>query len=76
MPTYEYECDKCGRFEVKQSMSDSPLTACPECGGPVRKVMSPSVGIAVKGGGEAPPCGRQSPCCGRDAFCGRPPCNE
>jgi len=33
MPTYEYECDACGhRFEAFQSITDSPLRKCPECG--------------------------------------------
>jgi putative FmdB family regulatory protein len=29
MPTYEYECERCGTFEVEQKISDSPLTECP-----------------------------------------------
>ncbi len=30
MPTYEYECAKCGKtFEVFQSMKDDPLKTCP-----------------------------------------------
>jgi putative FmdB family regulatory protein len=30
MPTYEYECSKCGRaFEADQKISDPPLTSCP-----------------------------------------------
>jgi putative FmdB family regulatory protein len=32
MPTYEYECTRCGeRLEVKQSMKDDPLKDCPAC---------------------------------------------
>ena len=31
MPIYEYECPKCGRFEVVQKVSDKPLTKDPEC---------------------------------------------
>src|SRR5215210_7426867 len=31
MPTYEYQCDKCGKnFEVFQSMKDAALTTCPK----------------------------------------------
>ena len=34
MPTYDYECLKCGNsFEAFQKMSDSPLKECPECKG-------------------------------------------
>ena len=51
MPTYEYACKACSeRLEVVQSFSDAPLTECPACGGPLRKVFSP-VGIAFKGSG-------------------------
>ena len=51
MPTYEYACTECGdRTEVVQSISDAPLTACPVCGGILRKVYSP-VGIVFKGSG-------------------------
>lgn len=48
MPIYEYEalestrgCTSCSRrFEVLQRIGDSPLTACPACGGAVRKLVS------------------------------------
>ncbi len=51
MPTYEYRCQQCDRtFDVVQSFSDEPLTACPTCGGPVKKVFG-SVGIVFKGSG-------------------------
>lgn len=51
MPTYQYACRVCGhRFEAVQSMSDPPLTACPECGGELRKVYAPPA-IAFKGSG-------------------------
>ena len=51
MPTYEYACKGCGhRFDVWQSMSDDPLTICPECGGELRKVFAPPA-ISFKGSG-------------------------
>ncbi len=31
MPIYEYECPKCGVFEVVQKATDKPLKANPEC---------------------------------------------
>ena len=41
MPLYEYECEACGnRFETIQKFSDSPLEACPKCGGKVRKLVA------------------------------------
>ena len=49
MPTYVYQktddalgCAHCTEpFEVTQSMKDDALTACPECGGPVRRLITP-----------------------------------
>ncbi len=48
MPIYEYRaeepetgCRLCSRrFERFQGLQDPPLTACPECGAPVRKLIS------------------------------------
>ena len=51
MPIYEYECAQCNKtFEVKQSITEAPLAACPDCGQPVRKLISAST-FALKGGG-------------------------
>ena len=52
MPTYAYECEKCGHtFERLQSMTDPPVTACPECRGEVRRLVSGGSGILFKGSG-------------------------
>ena len=41
MPLYEYQCESCDkRFELIRKFSDPPLTECPTCGGPVRKLVS------------------------------------
>jgi putative FmdB family regulatory protein len=51
MPTYEYTCRDCGHtFDIVQKMTDEPLTVCPECGGPLRKVFAVPA-IAFKGSG-------------------------
>lgn len=51
MPLYEYECGSCRKIhEVMQKFSDAPLSACPECDGPVNKIMSLS-SFALKGAG-------------------------
>jgi putative FmdB family regulatory protein len=51
VPTYEYRCDECERiFEVRQRISDPPLTLCDTCGGPVRRLLSPAPFI-LKGAG-------------------------
>lgn len=53
MPTYDYECKACGHsFDVFQSMSDEPLTLCPECGKKqLRRLIGGGVGIIFKGSG-------------------------
>jgi putative regulatory protein, FmdB family len=52
MPTYEYACDSCGNdFETVQKMSDAPVERCPNCGKPVRRVLSGGIGISFKGAG-------------------------
>jgi putative FmdB family regulatory protein len=51
VPTYEYACKSCGqRLEVVQRFTDDPLTECPACEGPLRKVFG-NVGITFKGSG-------------------------
>ena len=51
MPLYEYECESCSiRFERMQHFADEPLKECPECSGPVHRVIQP-VGIIFKGSG-------------------------
>jgi putative FmdB family regulatory protein len=51
MPVYEYECQKCNKvFEVQQKIADKPLSDCPECQAPVKKLMSMS-SFQLKGGG-------------------------
>ncbi len=52
MPTYDYECESCGHsFEAFQSMSDAPLSKCPECGKKVRRVIGGGSGVIFKGTG-------------------------
>lgn len=53
MPTYEYECPKCGHtFEKFQSMTDDPVKTCPECKGrKVRRLIGGGAAILFKGSG-------------------------
>jgi putative FmdB family regulatory protein len=52
MPTYDYECEKCGhKFEHFQKMSDEPLRKCPECGKKVHRLIGGGTGIIFKGSG-------------------------
>lgn len=52
MPTYEYECQKCGVvFERFQSMNDEHIKRCPECKGKVKRLLGTGAGIIFKGSG-------------------------
>lgn len=52
MPTYTYQCHGCGKcFEQEQKITDEPLTTCPECGGPVKRVITGGMGFILKGSG-------------------------
>ncbi len=51
MPTYEYKCEKCGDFELWQSIKDDALKSCPKCGSKVERLISANVGFVFKGSG-------------------------
>jgi len=51
MPIYEYQCERCGkRFEFMQRHGEQPPAGCPNCGGRLRKLLSPC-GLIFKGTG-------------------------
>ncbi len=50
MPIYEYRCRNGHSFEIMQSMSDDPVSACEQCGAPVERVFHP-VAVHFKGSG-------------------------
>jgi len=52
MPTYEYECKKCGhRFELFQKITDPPRKRCPKCRGAVRRLIGAGGVMLFKGSG-------------------------
>ncbi|MBN2038319.1 MAG: hypothetical protein JW768_16380 [Chitinispirillaceae bacterium] len=54
MPTYEYECTKCGFiFEEFQSINAEPIKKCKKegCNGRVKRLFSPGAGFLFKGSG-------------------------
>lgn len=60
MPTYEYQCAKCGEsFELFQPMAAEPLATCPKdlCAKPrwgrgrVKRVIGTGAGLIFKGSG-------------------------
>jgi len=52
MPTYEYECQKCGhRFDEFQSMTAKLLVRCPKCKGKLKRLIGAGAGFLFKGSG-------------------------
>ena len=53
MPTYEYECGKCGHaFEAFQSMTEKPIRVCPKCKArKVRRLIGTGAAVIFKGSG-------------------------
>lgn len=52
MPIYEYRCNACGfQKEFLQKVSDTPHTACPECGQATFKKLLSAAGFQLKGSG-------------------------
>jgi len=51
MPTYDYQCRKCGyKFERFQGIKEEPVKTCPECSGKVDRLIS-GCGLIFKGKG-------------------------
>lgn len=49
MPTYEYECTKCGyKFDKFQNITDKPLSICPKCHKKLRRLIGAGAGIIFK----------------------------
>jgi putative FmdB family regulatory protein len=77
MPTYVYECPRCGEFEERQSISEPPRERCPTCGAAVQRVIAGGTSFIIRGrGGAASHCERDAPCCGRETRCDSPPCRK
>ena len=52
MPTYEYECQRCGdRFETFQGMNEAPLKRCQKCKGELKRLIGAGGGVIFRGSG-------------------------
>jgi putative FmdB family regulatory protein len=52
MPTYEYQCEKCGHeFEREQRITDDPIKTCPKCKAPKAKRLISATSFVLKGSG-------------------------
>lgn len=52
MPTYDYQCEKCGHeFERVQRITEDPIKTCPECKSKKAKRLLSAPNFILKGGG-------------------------
>jgi putative FmdB family regulatory protein len=52
MPTYDYQCQKCGfEFEREQRITEDPIKTCPKCKSRQAKRLLSAPGFILKGGG-------------------------
>lgn len=75
MTTYVYETipSKAGEkpryFEIKQGMSDAPLTKHPETGEAIRRVVLGGFGVLSSGKSSSPAPSSGGSCCGPSCGC-------
>jgi putative FmdB family regulatory protein len=50
-PTYDYECPKCGLFEIFQSIKAEPEILCPRCGNQIKRLITGGDNIIFRGEG-------------------------
>lgn len=51
-PTYSYahkDPSDCQDFDIQQSIKDGPLTVCPKCSKPIKKVITSAPGFTMAG---------------------------
>jgi putative FmdB family regulatory protein len=52
MPTYSYECQKCGKIQDEfHSITANPRIKCNKCGGACKRKLGKGSGIIFKGSG-------------------------
>jgi len=73
MATYIYETTDSKkpvkRYEIQQSMKDSPLTVHPETGEPIQRVITGGYGYAAKAGAAGSAPAPSGPSCGHGCGC-------
>jgi len=52
MPTYSYQCKRCGHIhDLFHGITETPRVKCPKCGGPCVRLIGTGAGIIFKGSG-------------------------
>jgi putative FmdB family regulatory protein len=62
---YSYRCPECGVFTIEQSMKDDPISECPTCSQPVKRIIGKNINVIYKSSGfyckDSTPCASESP---------------
>lgn len=73
MPTYEYQCRRCGRLTSELKPMNAPRRQrCPSCRGKVELLISGGLGVVFKGGGFYVNDSRQAAAARSDKPAGEP----
>jgi len=48
MPTYDYECERCGLIEIVHSIMDDAWEICPNCEGSIIRLISSGGAVIMK----------------------------
>jgi putative FmdB family regulatory protein len=51
MPTYEYQCPRCGTIEISHSIAEPARSDCPLCGAKVTRLLSGGSGFVFDAAG-------------------------
>jgi len=45
---YSYRCPECGVFTLDQSIKDEPISECPSCGQPVKRIIGKNINVIYR----------------------------
>jgi len=45
---YSYRCPSCDVFTIEQSIKDEPISVCPTCGQPVRRIIGKNINVIYR----------------------------
>ena len=48
---YSYRCPECGVFTIEQSMKDQPISECPTCSQPVKRIIGKNINVIYRTSG-------------------------
>jgi len=74
MPTYLFQCQKCGlQFEKFLKITDETIQKCPQCEGETQRLITGGAGFLLKGKGfYQNDYKKRESCCGKSEGCEHP----